>query len=330
MTIPNPRPIIFVPGKIIQVRNAEDPLVLSKLVLISVEEHVRHVVEMLEWLFPDATDAQRAGAALHDVHKKVGARYDFSHACGRKHAPPEEDLRGDFYGDGNNCMALAAGEASQGFLKFADDPRRRRLWPVRGDDGHVSEVRLDLDPPFGNHAADATEDDLKPYRDGSFVLADDHARRGYVLNLVHLHHSFQPDRIISACAEHGEQLARDLYRLIVADHVGSRWAEYVVQQLEAGAEKEDRQDIFGEVEIEGAEAIARGVDGELRVGAVHLRRPKYSRETADASEIELLVKYYPAEVNWPLKKLAAQETVATERKPRQRGASRGRARRQKS
>jgi len=329
MTIPNPRPRIFVPGKIIQVRKAEDPLVLSKLVLISVEEHVRHVVEMLDWLFPDTTDAQRAGAALHDVHKKVGARYDFFHACGRKPAPREEDLLVDFYGDGSNCVGLSAGEASQGFLKFAQDSRRRRLWPVRGDDGNVSDVRLDLDPPFGNHAFDATEDDLKPYRNGSFGLAEDRARRGYVLDLVHLHHSFQPDRIIGACAEHGEQLARDLYRLIVADHVGSRWAEYVVQQLEAGAEKQDRIDIFGDVKIEGAEASTRDVDGELCVGAVRLRRPKYRGETGDC-ETELLVKYYPAEVSWPLKELAEQATVAAEQKPRQRGASRARARRKRS
>jgi len=330
MTIPNLRPSIFVPGKIIQVRNAEDPLILSKLVLISVEEHVRHVVEMLDWLFPDATQEQRAGAALHDVHKKVGARYDFFHACGRKPAPAEEHLLADFYGDGNNCVELAVSEASEGYLEFVQDQRHRRLWPVRGHDGNVSDVRLDLDPPFGNHAADATEADLKPYRNGSFVLADDHARRGYVLNLVHLHHSFQPDRIIGACAEHGEQLARDLYRLIVADHVGSRWAEYVVQQLEAGAEKEDRIDIFGDVEIEGTEVFARGVDGELFVGAVHLRRPKYSGETADAPEIELLVRYYPADVNWHLRELVEQETVSTKQRPQQRRASMGRARRKRS
>lgn len=326
MTIPNPHPKIFVPGKIIQVRNSEDPLILSKLVFISVEEHVRHVVEMLKWLFPDATQEQRAGAALHDVHKKVGARYDFFHACGRKHAPPEEDLRGDFYGDGNNCMGLAADEASQGFLKFADDPRRRRLWPVRGDDGTVSDVRLDLDPPFGNHAAEATEEDLLPYRDGSVVLAEAPAQRNYVLNLVRLHHSFQPDRIIGACAQHGDGIARDLYRLIVADHAGSRWAEYVVQQLEGGSEKPDRVDFFGDVEIKVAiEAAVRGSDHDLRVGVVRLQRSKLPTETGDVRETELLVRYYPLAVDWDLRQLVAGTgTSATDRQ--QRASRRPRAR----
>lgn len=240
---------------------------------------------MLEWLFPDATAEQRAGARLHDVHKKVGARYDFFRDCGFKRTPTTEELRDDFYGSGKSQFALSPDDAARGFLNFAQDPKwsRRRLWPVRADDGgDIGEVRMDLDPPFGNHAADALEDDLLPYRDGPFVIEGMPARCDYILSLVRLHHSFRPDRIIGACAQHGEDLARDLYRLIVADHVGSRWAEYVVQQLAGGAEKPDRMDFFGDVEIAVAtEAAARGPDQDLRAGVVQLKRFKGPTETGD-------------------------------------------------
>ncbi|MEW5980218.1 MAG: hypothetical protein AB1898_30860 [Acidobacteriota bacterium] len=330
MTIPNPHPKIFVPGKIIQVRSVSDPLILTKLVLVSVEEHVRHVVEMLEWLFPDTTEVQHAGAVLHDVHKKVGTRYEFFHACGRKPAPSEEDLLLDFYGNGQVSMSLSARDASRGFLELARDPRRRRLWPFRRDDGSVSEVRVDLDPPFGNHAAEATEEDLLPYRDGSVVLAEAPAQRDYVLNLVRLHHSFRPNRIIGACAQHGDGIARDLYRLIVADHAGSRWAEYVVQQLEGGLEKPESVDFFDDVEINVAvEATARGSDHDLQVGVVRLQRSKLPGETGDAREAELFVRYYALAVDWDLRQLADEaETSATDRQ--QRASRRPRTRRARS
>lgn len=321
MTIPNPRPKIFVPGKIIQVRNAEAPLALSKLVLISVEEHVRHVVEMLEWLFPDATDVQRAGAVLHDVHKKVGARGEFLRLSGLKAS--QERLCADFYGNGNPRAVLAPRDAANGYLKFIQERQGRRLWPVRDDAREISDVRVDLDPPFGNHAADATEDDLLPYRDGSLVLVEDRTRCDYVLNLVHLHHSFQPDRIIGACAQHGDGIARDLYRLIVADHAGSRWAEYVVQQLEGGLEKPERVDFFGDVEIKVAtEAAAHALDDDLQVGVVRLQRSKLPTETGDVREAELLVRYYPVAVDWDLRQLvdAGSATATSRRQQPSRGA----------
>jgi hypothetical protein len=321
MTIPNPRPKIFVPGKIIQVRNAEDPLVLSKLALISVEEHVRHVVQMLDWLFPDVTDAQHAGAAVHDVHKKVGAHGEFLRLSGFKSS--QERLCADFYGNGDAQTVLAPGDAANGYLKFIQERQGRRLWPVRDDAGEITDVRVDLDPPFGNHAAEATEDDLLPYRDGSLVLAEDRTRCDYVLNLVRLHHSFQPDRIIDACAQHGDGIARDLYRLIVADHAGSRWAEYVVQRLEGGLEKPERVDFFGDEEIEVAiEAVARGSDHGLQTGVVHLQRSNLPIETGDVREAELLVRYYPVAVDWDLRQLvdAASTTAASRRQQPSRGA----------
>jgi hypothetical protein len=320
MVVPNPYPGIFVPAKIIQVRSVDDPLVLSKLVLISVEEHVRHVVEMLEWLFPDATAVQRAGAALHDVHKKVGARGDFLRLSGVRST--EERLRTDFFGNGGPRAVLAPHDAANGYLTFIQDRQRFRLWPVRLDDGNMSEVRVDLDPPFGNHAADATEDDLLPYSDGSLVLAESPTRCDYVLNLVRLHHSFQPDRIIGACARHGDGIARDLYRLIVADHAGSQWAEYVVQQLEGGLEKPERVDLFGDVEIKvSMEAAERGSDHDLQVGVVRLQRSKLPSETGDVREAELLVRYYAVAVDWDLRQLVdAPNITAT---PRRQQSSRG-------
>jgi hypothetical protein len=305
-------PRIFIPGKIVQVRDAQDPLLLSKLVLISVEEHVRHVVEMLEWLFPGATAEQRAGARLHDVRKKVGARYDFFRDCGFKRTPTATELRADFYGNGDSRLTLSPTAAAQGFLRFAQDPKRRRLWPVRGDGGIVTDVRLDLDPPFGNHAAEATEDDLVPYRDGAFTLAGTPGRCDHVLSLVRLHHSFQPDRIVSACAQHGEQLAQDLYRLIVADHAGSRWAEYVVQLLEGGAEQPERTDFFGDVEVKVArEAEARAPDKDMQVGLVRLRRSKSPAETENPHEVELLVRYHSVTGSgWDLRRLVEGASAA--------------------
>jgi hypothetical protein len=71
------------------------------------------------------------------------------------------------------------------------------------------------------------------------------------------------------------------------------------------------------------------VDGELRVGAVSLRRSKYPGEPADAQDIELLVRYYPAEVNWDLKRLV-REALSAEQSPHQRRANKGRPRRKRS
>ncbi|HWP56703.1 MAG TPA: hypothetical protein VNL14_02315 [Candidatus Acidoferrales bacterium] len=323
MTIPNPHPRIFVPGKIIQVRDADDPFVLRKLVFISVEEHVRHVVEMLQWLFPDVTEEQRAGAALHDVRKKIGAHHDFFRACGRRSAPREEHLRTDFYAEDGNPISLSPSDACRGFLNFVQNSGRRRLWPVRDDAGPLSEVRLDLDPPFGNHAAEVTEADLHPYRDGSFVLADNPQRCDYVLNLVRLHHSFQPDRIVEACARHGENMVRDLYRLIVADHAGSRWAEYVVQQVEAGAEKPEGVDFFGDAEIKvTTEPVVHEPDHELKVGVVRLQRSRLPMENGNLPKVELLVRYFSLTVDWDLRTLrdfATRPVKAHPQETRKRG-----------
>jgi len=310
MTIPNPNPRIFVPGKIIQVRGQENPLIVIKLVLLSVEEHIRHVVEMLEWLYPDATPTQKIGARLHDVGKKVGARGDFL----RGHKFTEEMLRSDFFGIQGDSY-LSPHDSGQKYLAFAQDNRHRRLWPIWDEAKRLQDVRMDLDPPFGNHAADATEKDVCPYKDGSSNLEHNSEARDYILNLIRLHHSFQPDRIIDACAQHGEGMVVGLYRLIVADHMGSRWAEYVVQNLEAGVEKLEHEDFFCDVEVSAVGVpLAQGDRNGQKVGVIRLRRDKTPDEQRDLLEKELEIQYYPIEVNWDLKLLVEETKKIPDRK----------------
>ncbi len=312
MTIPSPNPNIFVPGKIIQVRSRTNPLILAKLVLISVEEHIRHVAEMLEWLYPDASEVLKAGTKLHDVGKKVGARWDFLKGLKVK----LEGLRADFYGKpGGGNDPLSPVDSAERYVRFAHDDRHRRFWPIREETGELADVRMDLDPPFGNHAADVTEDDLVFYSEGGLDLQHNPETRNYVLNLVRLHHSFQADRIIPACSQHGEVFVGDLYRLIVADHMGSRWAEYVVQQLEEALEKPDREDFFGDVGVSVVgEPQAQGKSNDLKAGMVRLGRDRLPEERGPAPEKELLVRYHAVEVNWDLDQLAEEAQHKGDRK----------------
>lgn len=317
MNAPNAHPRVFVPGKIIQVRSQEQSLVVSRLVFISVEEHARHVSEMLAWLYPDATELQKAGATLHDVGKKVGARTDFTKGLG---LTPEE-LRADFYGSDATKAYLAPQEAGTRYVAFAEDGRHRRLWPTA--DG--SEVRMDLDPPFGNHAADATEDDIRRYRTGTLNLGQDLGSLDYVLNLVRLHHSFQPDRIIGACARHGEGFVTDLYRLIVADHTGSRWAEYVAQKLEGGLEQPEREDYFGDVKVSVAvEPRLQNERSGLKLGSVRLCREMISDERGEPPQKELLVHYHVVQVNWDLSGLAEESRQRAASSPKRAAGTRRR------
>lgn len=317
MTIPNPNPALFVPGKVIQIRGQESPGVVRELVLISAEEHIGHVVTMLEWLWPDITEKQRAAARLHDIGKKVGARSEF--VKGLNIDP--DNLRADFYAQDRCNAALSPADAGQRYLTFTESGDHRRFWPTID----AQDFRMDLDPPFGNHAAEVNEEDLLLYRDGALDLQNDSQSRNYILNLIRLHHSFQPDRIVDACAQCGDELVTDLYRLIVADHAGSRWAEYVVQHLEEGLEKPEAVDFFGEVELKVvAEPVGDDPDCNLKLGRVRLLRSQLPNETGNPSEAELLVKYYPVTVNWDLRKIveSAAMSLPTRRKqraPRRRG-----------
>lgn len=320
MTIPNPHPALFVPGKIIQVRSPKNPLVVCELAFISVEEHVGHVVEMLEWLFPNITERQRAAAKLHDIRKKVGARPEF--LKGLKIST--NNLRRDFYAKSDHKTELCPADAGQRYLAFAQVGAHRRFWTTtEGQD-----VRMDLDPPFGNHAAEVSEDDLLLYRDGALDLTNDSLSRNYILSLMRLHHSFQPDRIISAGAQCGSELVSDLYRLIVADHMGSRWAEYVVQYLEGGLEQPDREDFFGDVTVT-ASAQPREEIGmnNLKVGTVRLKRERLCGEQSDPLEKDLVVRYYPSRVNWDLKHLAEESRQQSRKSSGVRGTRKPRGRR---
>jgi len=309
---PNPNPAIFIPGKTIQIRSMDDPLHLGKLAFISVENHIQHVAEMHKWLCPMATARQEAGAILHDVGKKVGVRKNLLSGT----RAGSQTLRDDFYGTPIGNVTLRPEEFAKRYLAFLrEDSRRMRLWPVRDDMGHRTDIRVDLSPPFGSHAADATEDDLQPFRNAALELETDHEARDYVLNLVHLHHSFQPDRIVTACARHGERFAADLYHLIVADHMGSRWAEYVVQQLEAGLETPDREDAFGDVRVSvAADPWRLEGDGEMRAGAMMLRRSRLPGELSDPAGAKLLVRYYVVGTNWNLVEELERQTAWKPRK----------------
>jgi hypothetical protein len=303
---PNPNPAIFVPGKIIQIRSKDDPLRLSKLAFISVEDHTQHVAGMHQWLCPMATTRQEAGAILHDVGKKVGVHWGLLSAGSRT-------LRDDFYGKPIGNVTLRPEEFARRYLEFIrKDSHRMRLWPVPDDTGHLADIRVDLSPPFGSHAADAAEEDLRPFRSAALELETDDEARDYVLNLVHLHHSFQPDRIITACARHGERFVADLYHLIVADHMGSRWAEYVVQQLESGLEMPDREDAFGDVRVSvAADPCRLEAEGEMRVGSIMLRRSRLPRERVDPADAPLLVRYYVAGTDWNLVDELERQTART-------------------
>lgn len=312
MTLPNPNPAIFVPGKIIQIRSQGDPLRLEKLAFISVEDHIHHVIAMHQWLCPIGTAVQEAGAILHDVGKKVGARWDF---LGGVRAGAKV-LREDFYGRSIGNVTLPPEKSAQHYLEFIRmNAHRMQLWPVRDEAGRIQDVRLDLSVPFGNHAADATEDDLRPFHGTALDLDTDHEARDYVLSLVHLHHSFQPDRIIGACARHGDRFAADLYHLIVADHMGSRWAEFVVQHLEAGLEMPDREDIFGDVKVSApVDAEQEEADGEMRAGSIMLRRTRLPAERDDPLDVKLVVRYHVATTNWNLADKLEEQNAKGSRK----------------
>jgi len=227
---------LFVPGKVIQIRRG---LPIERLVFIEVQEHIRHVRAMLDFLYPGASDNLRRGADWHDLGKRF-LSYGYSQALRsvigkkRKALTSRECQAKDFWGH------LADGEVSpaEAFCAFKRFVRKDgsgeltshvKIWPHRDNPDHPNEVtRYDyqIDPPFGFHAADVEAADLPT------DLPD--AGRRYVLDLIHLHHSFQADKLVEAAAEHGEGIIHDLYRLMVCDHFGSGWAEHVTQTLEYG------------------------------------------------------------------------------------------------
>lgn len=227
---------LFVPGKVIQIRHGRS---VERIAFIEVQEHTRHVRAMLDFLYPDASDNLKYGADWHDLGKKF-LSYGYSQALRsvigrqRKDLTSREWQKKDFWGD------LVEGEISPtealcAFERFVRKDGSGELtahvkfWPHRDNPDQPNEVtRYDyqFDPPFGFHAADVEAIDLPA------DLSD--TDRGYLLDLIHLHHSFQADKLVEAASEHGECIIHDLYRLMVCDHFGSGWAEHVAQTLEQG------------------------------------------------------------------------------------------------
>ena len=60
---------IFSIGKVIQIRT--DPRTVKRLAFVETEEHIRHVVEILNWLYPEASQTLLCATKLHDIGKKT-------------------------------------------------------------------------------------------------------------------------------------------------------------------------------------------------------------------------------------------------------------------
>ena len=229
---------LFVPGKVIQIRRG---LAIERIVFIEVQEHIRHVRVMLDFLYLDAGEHLKLGADWHDLGKKF-VNSDYSRALRqvlgkkRQNVVTREKQVADFWGtlDEGKVTPTEAFGAFKSFVRSSKDgtgalTRHVTIWPHKDNPQKPDEVtRYDyqFDPPFGFHAADVEAIDLPA------SLSEFDQR--YMLDLIHLHHSFQADKLVEAAAEHGEQIIHDLYSLMVCDHFGSGWADYVVQALEHG------------------------------------------------------------------------------------------------
>jgi hypothetical protein len=261
MTIPFPMGKLFVPGKIIQLKEGH---IIKRLALIEVEEHVRHVRAMLDWLYPAASERQQMLADLHDIGKKIDLRWSyarqFKDSLKQDSEGRRRQLRADFLGqlDGTEITPSQAAEAYVAFLK-SETYRHVRTW--RWDGGY----NYRLDSPFGGfHASTVRLNDLP----------DDLAEqeRTYILEVIRLHHTFRPDRLIEVAAEYGEDVLHDLYRLIVCDHLGSEWAGRLVDILEGNEVAVYKGGMrFAEfvVEAEGEPRVVKR-DGPAVTGQVHL------------------------------------------------------------
>ena len=105
---------LFSIGKVIQIRT--DPLAVKRLAFVETEEHIRHVVEMLEWLYPNIKDSLQIAAKLHDIGKKVYLQPGFAR---RDRRLSQNKLRTDFY---RNPMtdSFTPLEAIVRYLKFIE------------------------------------------------------------------------------------------------------------------------------------------------------------------------------------------------------------------
>ena len=269
MTVPFPLGQIFVPGKIIQIPRES---AIKQLALIEVEEHIHHVRVMLDWFYPDASDNLKMAADWHDIGKKIDLRFDYANKLKVLSNHPDERrsiLTDDFYGQTIEC-SVTPNEASKAYVRFLQAKQKEHI--KNQGNGYR------LNPPFGFHAATVQHTDLPTDLGG-----DD---RNYIINLIHLHHVFRPDRLVEAAAEHGEDILKDLYQLIVADHFASEWATEVVNQLE-GVKRKDafREWRFAEKTLKAAgdaEVVKR--DGNVVFGQITLN--------CESQQLTFNVNYY--------------------------------------
>lgn len=279
---------LFSIGKIIQIRAREDSLAVKRLAFIETEEHIRHVVEMLNWLYPDASDRLKKAAELHDLGKKIYLERDFAQNGRRWDSRlSRENLIADFYRSNSVKEVFTPDEAIMRYRGFLERSAHVKCSVVRQnpeDSGSaIIAARYQLDPPFGNHAASVAIDDLQGVPNGDL---------NYVHGLIQLHHSFQVDKLVAMAAQYGEEVIRDLYCLMTADQEGSRWAEYIVQELEGGEEKPQGKFGFSEFAVE----VSSEPQGILRDGS-HVQGQVMLKATRrpGLGELTLSVDYYAAD-----------------------------------
>ena len=268
MTVPFPLRQIFIPGKIIQIPREN---AIEQLALIEVEEHIRHVRVMLDWFYPDASDNLKMATDWHDIGKKIDLRFDYVNELKVLKNRSDERrsiLTDDFYGKSIE-YSVTPDEAAKAYVRFLQAKQKEYI--------KTQESGYRLNPPFGFHAATVQHADLPK------DLGDND--RNYIINLIHLHHTFSPYRLVEAAAEHSEDILKDLYQLIVADHFASEWAMKVVHQLEGVEEKEsNREWRFAEKTLNGEDVQDLKRDGNVVFGQITLN--------CESQQLKLKVNYY--------------------------------------
>ena len=280
---------IFSIGKVIQIRT--DPCTVKRLAFVETEEHIRHVVEMLRWLYPKASQTLRCATELHDIGKKLYLQRPFVFNRQRGYNPlNRENLMNDFYQQGSVGGEFTPADAIKRYFAFLERGEYVKCYPVRQnpqeDNSQITSARYRLNPPFGPHAASVQREDLQGVPGADL---------DYVHSLIQLHHNFQVDKLVPTAAQHGEKIIEDLYRLMTADGEGSRWAEYLVQKLEYGEEQPQGKFGFSEFAIESTtepmEILRDGchVQGQVVLKAMHC---------PDLGKLELTVDYYVADCDF--------------------------------
>ena len=296
---------IFSIGKVIQIRT--DPCTVKQLALVETEEHIRHVVEMLHWLYPEASQTLRRATELHDIGKKLYLQRHFVFNRQRRYNPLNyENLMNDFYQQGNVRGEFTATDAIKRYFAFLDRGEYVKCYPVRQkpqeETSPIVSARYHPSPPFGPHAASVQREDLQG------ISEDD---LDYVHSLIQLHHNFQVDKLVPKAAQHGQGIIEDLYRLMTADGEGSRWAEYLVQTLEGGEEQPQGKFGFSEFAIEPvSEPLEISRDGCHVQGHINLK----TMRCPDLGNLELTVDYYVTDCDFKPDKYLSKKRKGRQRK----------------